>query len=778
MKFGEEFQSQMVPEWREAYVKYDYLRTLLQNIQHFKQSNQPTGGAPASLNRKQTLYRAFSGLTRPVSFAPVDIENHAIMVSIVHGNGSNRYQTTFVEEEGSEHEVLYFAELDEEFNKVDKFFSSKVEELMKEAAMLNKQMDALIAFRIKVENPTGWFDISAEMTRLASDIAASTAALSASAPRKATMNRRFSMALEVIEEESSQEQSDDSSDERVDNNETVAINQNNIKSTRTAPLDVLDHVKLNKTLETPREIITGLLDHNAQTELIFTKKNLRKVEEQLKGAFVEFYQKLRLVKSYNFMNVMAFSKIMKKYDKITLRNAAKPYMKMVDNSYLGSCEEVTKLMERVEATFIKHFSNSNHKKGMDILKSKPKKSRHRLTFSTGFFAGCSTALILAVISITHARDIMNHKGSSQYMETMFPLYSLFGLIVLHMLMYAGNVYYWRRYGVHYSFIFGFKEGTELGHREVLLLSFGFAVLALGCVLANLDMEMDPLTKDYQALTELLPLTLVIFVIAILICPFNVVYRSSRFFFLRCMFHCICAPFYKVTLPDFSLADQLTSQVHAVRNFLFYICYYGWGDYRYRQNHCKSSDIYKIFYFLVAIIPYWFRLLQCLRRLYEEKDPMQGYNGLKYLLTIIAVSLRTAYGFHSGNGWKALAWVSSAIAAIYATYWDLVVDWGLLQRKSKNRWLRDKLVISTKRVYFVAMVLNVILRFAWLQTVLNFRFTLHEQAMTSLVASLEIIRRGIWNFFRLENEHLNNVGKYRAFKTIPLPFYYDEDNKHV
>ena len=29
-------------------------------------------------------------------------------------------------------------------------------------------------------------------------------------------------------------------------------------------------------------------------------------------------------------------------------------------------------------------------------------------------------------------------------------------------------------------------------------------------------------------------------------------------------------------------------------------------------------------------------------------------------------------------------------------------------------------------------------------------------------------------FRLENEHLNNVGKYRAFKSVPLPFNYDED----
>lgn len=28
--------------------------------------------------------------------------------------------------------------------------------------------------------------------------------------------------------------------------------------------------------------------------------------------------------------------------------------------------------------------------------------------------------------------------------------------------------------------------------------------------------------------------------------------------------------------------------------------------------------------------------------------------------------------------------------------------------------------------------------------------------------------------RLENEHLNNVGKFRAFKSVPLPFTYYED----
>uniref|UniRef100_A0A7N2LBJ3 Uncharacterized protein n=1 Tax=Quercus lobata TaxID=97700 RepID=A0A7N2LBJ3_QUELO len=759
----------MVPEWQTAYMDYNQLKSLLKEIQHFKQRTKPPA-TPAGLKRKLTLNRAFSGLTQrynhptsPSSASDDDIESQAILVNSVNHGGSQSYQTSFLmsSDEGGEYELVYFRRLDDELNKVDKFYKAKVE-----------------------ENPQGGFDRSVEMTRLASDVAASAAALAASTPKGARASfRRVPMAMDVIEEgpSSHRPSSDESSDDKDDKEDEIVNPKvhkqkpNNLKATRPAPLEILSHVKMKNTLETPRSTIKGLLKHPVQTELNFTKQNLRKVEDQLKRAFVEFYQKLRLLKNYSFLNTLAFSKIMKKYDKITSRNASKSYMKMVDNSYLGSFDEITILMERVEATFIKHFSNSNRTKGMKVLRPQAMRERHRTTFSTGFLAGCSVALILALILIICARNIMDKRAVTKYMDTMFPLYSLFGYIVLHMVMYASNIYFWRRYQVNYSFIFGFKQGTELGYREVLLLGFGLAVLALAIVLLNLDMEMDPKTKDYGTFTELLPLNLVLFVFIILFCPFNIIYRSNRFFFLTSLFHCICAPLYKVTLPDFFLADQFTSQVQALRSFEFYICYYVWGDFQHRENRCEESKVYETFLFIVAVIPYWSRFLQCLRRLYEERDPMQGYNGIKYFLTIVAVILRTANSPDKVMGWKLLAGIFSAIAAIVATYWDLVIDWGLLQRRSKNRWLRDKLLVPHKSVYFGAMVLNVLLRFAWMQTVLGFQVSsLHKNSLMAIVASLEIIRRGIWNFFRLENEHLNNVGKYRAFKSVPLPFNYDED----
>lgn len=201
MKFGKEFASQMVPEWQEAYMDYDYLKTLLKEIHVFKQKNRAPA-TPRGLKRKMTLYRAFSGLTQkhhqPTSPSSPDIEDQVpILVTSVNQEGSQSYQTDFLmqADDGGEYELVFFRRLDDEFNKVDKFYMKKVEEVTKEAEMLTKQMDALIAFRIKVENPHGWSweDRSGDMTRLASDVAASTAALAASIPAGARASSKSYM---------------------------------------------------------------------------------------------------------------------------------------------------------------------------------------------------------------------------------------------------------------------------------------------------------------------------------------------------------------------------------------------------------------------------------------------------------------------------------------------------------------------------------------------------------------------------------------------------------
>ncbi|KAF5748964.1 EXS family protein isoform 1 [Tripterygium wilfordii] len=765
MKFGKEFAAQMIQEWQEAYMDYRHLKKVLKDILHFRKkhsSPSPTAATTSKgkLKRRVSLYRTFSGLTSRINGrSPKGNEDEVILVSAVQGEGidSTHYQTMFLMSAGDEgeNELLFFRRLDVEFNKVLDFYKKKVEEAMGEARELSEQMNALIAFRIKVDDPVFR---GAKMTNLANN-----GVLGSDHPSRTGQSN-----METIQEvEMSSESVSEEGEQRISKSD-------HIQGFRPAPLEVLDHVKINISPDTPVSTVKTILNC-FNSGVSYSKKELKMVESIMMRALVEFYQKLLSLKSYCFLNQLAFSKIMKKYDKITSRNASKEYLRMVDNSYLSRSDEITKLMERVEVTFVKHFASGNRRKGMAILRPNARRERHKTTYFFGFFSGGAIALIVAIFVLLHARDVFQSAGRTQYMDNIFPLYSLFGFIALHMVMYAGNVYFWKRYRVNYSFIFGFKQGTELGYREVLLLSSGLVVLTFAGVLSNLDMEMDPRTESFMAATELVPLGLLTLVLLITFCPFNIIYCSSRFFLIRSAFHCICAPFYKVTLPDFFLADQLTSQVQAFRSLEFYICYYGWGDFMRRSNTCQASDIYEAFNYVVTIIPYWLRFLQCFRRLLEEKERMHALNGLKYMSTIIAVAAKTGYELNKTMTWKTTAIVTCGVATVVNTYWDIVIDWGLLQRNSRNPWLRDKLLVPNKIVYFVAMVLNVVLRLAWMQTVLGFTEApfLHRTALIAIVASLEIIRRGLWNFFRLENEHLNNVGKYRAFKSVPLPFNYDD-----
>lgn len=64
-------------------------------------------------------------------------------------------------------------------------------------------------------------------------------------------------------------------------------------------------------------------------------------------------------------------------------------------------------------------------------------------------------------------------------------------------------------------------------------------------------------------------------------------------------------------------------------------------------------------------------------------------------------------------------------------------------------------------------------FSWILGICRLHMT--SQLFSVLIALLEAYRRIQWNFFRLENEHLNNCGQYRAIKEIPLPFALTETN---
>ena len=91
-------------------------------------------------------------------------------------------------------------------------------------------------------------------------------------------------------------------DEEAEDNgareEPDEVNKSRTRAARPARLDILDGVRINNTVETPRSTFRGILKVPKPTELIYNRENLKKAEQMLIEAFSVFYQKLRLLKSY------------------------------------------------------------------------------------------------------------------------------------------------------------------------------------------------------------------------------------------------------------------------------------------------------------------------------------------------------------------------------------------------------------------------------------------------------------------------------------------------
>lgn len=427
-------------------------------------------------------------------------------------------------------------------------------------------------------------------------------------------------------------------------------------------------------------------------------------------------------------------------------------------------------MTKVEEIFTKHFADHDRRKAMAQLRPIQQRGGHSITFLLGIFSGVSMALLVGFLVLLSSTVQYRMLGGRKYMDTVFHVFSTLGLILLHMYMYGWNVYAWQRARINYPFIFEFSPGTELRYREVFLVCTALTSLLLGTMIAHIIASTREAT--HFGTSEFAPLGITLFFLMALFTPVNVLYRSSRMSFLRCTRRVVCAPFFKVVLADFFLGDQLTSQVASFRNVEFMLCYFSGGYFQDRNpDACTHNAAFRVMMYVFSLLPYWFRFMQCSRRWRDEGDKMQLYNAGKYASAMFAVATKLTYMIKGDKIWLALFIMISCFATLYQLYWDLVVDWGLLQRNSRNRWLRDNLVLKKKYLYFVSMGVNVVLRLAWVSSIqhVNMIPGFTQAGWDIIFASLEVIRRGHWNFYRLENEHINNVGKFRAVKTVPLPF---------
>ncbi|KAI5078719.1 hypothetical protein GOP47_0006390 [Adiantum capillus-veneris] len=790
VKFSKQLELQLVPEWKSAFCNYWKLKKDLKLIRLQRQKpngndtsvNFPVSEDPLLLHSVliNSMATHLTTLTRR-HYSPTNSPAHDNIIKVHHKRCSSHghieiYETELLEPLcNNDYEVAFFKGVDEELNKVNGFYASKEDEFANRMEVLKRQVTSLIDLRKALEehqamasssSAHGSFRLMLHKSKTSTSHARGNQILFEDVAR-GTMTIKSTTNLEV----------DQRTCHEFDEEKELGIGIQKASS----PTPLLDLSSLTRLLwdvefafkslhakRAPFATSTNFCAKNPQ-DIVITKRKLTCAKKMLRSAFAEFYRGLGLLKSFSSLNMLAFGKILKKYDKVTRRNASLPYLKALERSRLNNSNKVDHLIDEVEKLFAQYFAKGDRKKALMLLRPQQQKSCHTTTYFVGLFSGWSISFLVAFMILLHFKG-EQFKGSKlqSYAETVYPLYSTYFLIVFHMFMYGWNVYAWCRTRINYPFIFEFSPSTELRFREIFFVCSTLTMFGIASMVCHLALYLSGATFLNP---NSIPFATILVCLAILVCPVNVFYRSSRFFFLRSLKRIIGAPFYKVIMADFFLADQLTSQVVALRQAQYIVCYYfKLGNILTYDSQTCGGPVYHQLTYVVSFLPYWWRLMQCLRRWVDERDHMHLVNGGKYLSAVVAVGCRITYQFNPSTTWLIVFIVSSSLATIYQMYWDIIMDWGLLQPHSKNPWLRDQLVLKNQSWYFVSMGLNCLLRFAWIQSLLHLQMgDSNHYFMDFFLAMLEVFRRGHWNFYRLENEHLNNVGKYRAVKTLPLPF---------
>ncbi|CAO3628232.1 unnamed protein product [Cunninghamella echinulata] len=477
---------------------------------------------------------------------------------------------------------------------------------------------------------------------------------------------------------------------------------------------------------------------------------------RLKAAIIEFYRSLELLRSFKILNETGFQKILKKFDKTAGWKASNIYITKLKTYHWFTSDSLGDMIASTERVYIREFANGHRRKGMKKLRVPESDDNFNSnTWRIGFCFGACVAIFSRVIQLAIDPYVQQQLPNLFY---NLQIYSCILLPIVFALGFSVNMMVWHKCHINYKFIFELNPRTCLNyHQFAEIPSF---MLLLSSIIMYIDVSQ---CFAPNIPSELCPLILIVILLAILLCPFQLFYLSARQWLGVTMGRIVLSGLVHVEFRDFFIADELNSLAFSMWMTVYFFCVYGWG-WSDLDIHCNVPRMWVTP--LIACLPPWWRFIQCIRRYYDSRERHHLVNGLKYVTSILATILSGIRRISSSPGIEVMWILASIINSCYTSIWDIKMDWGLLDVSSYHYLLRDELVFY-KWTYYVAMPLDILLRFSWAVNKAGLVYS--SQIITFATALAECFRRIVWNFFRLENEHLNNCGNYRAIKEIPLPF---------
>ena len=517
-----------------------------------------------------------------------------------------------------------------------------------------------------------------------------------------------------------------------------------------------------------------------QLEFIQNHPTMGMFQEQLGESLKNFYREIsnfqkfidtnEKIKNMLIDEIEKYSKYIK--DQSTLQN-----IKNEMNSILSSANEYNqKFLKEIEEQYTFHFQlkyKDEEKSPVEILQNflTPEKERSEQIYLRLLDILILIMFILGALCYSLINYLEIDMDLDLEFRSVFPMYRTFGIFCLYLWTLGLNVWVWNKCNINYKALFTFDNHYSTEH-EIFIRAASFSnifFLTLIIYMTTRTQTGENLGLNQYGIDGILPGIMWLTLVLYFFWPFKNFNYCGRIYTMRLFGECIASILIPIEFKHIWFMDQLTSLIGPMRDLEYTLCYYSYyvNPFQTRELFCSNK---RTIYLIIAIFPNLFRILQVFRQIIDNgKISPYIFNVGKYTFNIIVATFSFLTNFHPSFF---IIWIIAAfISGCYSSFWDLKMDFGYFETNSHNWPLRDKSKFKNKFLCYLAIPIDVILRFLWMLSISHeiMERIIRPEFLALILYTLEMIRRAQWNFIRVEYEHFELVKGYQIsyYEELPL-----------
>ena len=440
-------------------------------------------------------------------------------------------------------------------------------------------------------------------------------------------------------------------------------------------------------------------------------------------------------------------------------------------SSIGQYGDTLKSLEvEIEQCFGENFSFKYGSKTDKILKKylKVKTITESQSFYLGLFIGFLLFQFGIICTLAWYYDIDMDRDPE--FTSVFPMFRGFFVVCLYWWVHGLNITVWIKADISYRVIFqidsNYSSPIQIFKRAAI-----FTFILLSCLLIYMIKRIYK--GAFFGIFEPIPINTLPLIcwgslLVYTFCPFDIWNYEGRAFLGQLAKESFGSFLLKTGFRHVFFMGQMCSFIATMRDMEYTVCYYAYYDAPLwaKIEYCRKT---RGIYFFLAFLPNFIRILQNIKEIYDSKKLFPKlFSIINYCLSISVALLSFLWPQHPSLHifWLIFTFISSCCSFA----WDIIIDFGFLE-KGKNYPLRNKLYYKPKIIYYFIALYNFVLRFFWLLTISPevLGSFLRPETLSIILNSLEITRRGCWNFLKVENKHIDISKEFKVSNDIELPF---------